>query len=231
MPIANSSSDWADTYRQFLAKVSGERCRSRVDADPLLASSARCSSWSRRARAQRRHRRRRRSPHRQCRGTGHARPPRHALQGIVQHLRLVDAAERAVEEKVAAVGEDRRAVLAEAQLDLALAAGLGGIAPQPCCGSRPTRSAPPRREADRPRASPRFEASAMTIMRSDDIATIFSCNSAPPPPLMSRSSSSSSSAPSTVRSRNGTSSSVVRGMPSRSACARVASEVGTPRDA
>ena len=49
----------------------------------------------------------------------------------------------------------------------------------------------------------------MTIMRPEDVATIFSRSSAPPPPLMRRSSSSSSSAPSTVRSRNGVSSSVV----------------------
>ena len=67
----------------------------------------------------------------------------------------------------------------------------------------------------------------MTIMRSDAIATIFSRSSAPPPPLMRRRSVSSSSAPSTVRSRNGTSSSVVSAMPRRSACARVASDVGT----
>ena len=54
-----------------------------------------------------------------------------------------------------------------------------------------------------PSVATRLEASAMTIMRSDAMATIFSRSSAPPPPLMSRSSSSSSSAPSTVRSRNG----------------------------
>ena len=65
-----------------------------------------------------------------------------------------------------------------------------------------------------PSVATRLEASAMTIMRSEDVATIFSRSSAPPPPLMRRSSSSSSSAPSIVRSRNGVSSSVVMGMPS-----------------
>ena len=67
----------------------------------------------------------------------------------------------------------------------------------------------------------------MTTMRPEAVATIFSISSAPPPPLMRRSSLSSSSAPSTVRSRNGCWSSVMSGMPRRSACARVASEVGT----
>ncbi len=67
----------------------------------------------------------------------------------------------------------------------------------------------------------------MTTMRPEAVATIFSISSAPPPPLIRRSSLSSSSAPSTVMSRKGCWSSVMSGMPSRSACARVASEVGT----
>ena len=80
----------------------------------------------------------------------------------------------------------------------------------------------------RPSTSTRFDASAITSIRAEAEATIFSRNSAPPPPLISRSSLSSSSAPSMVRSSCGVSSSVVSRMPSRSACARVASEVGTP---
>src|SRR6266849_9415595 len=80
----------------------------------------------------------------------------------------------------------------------------------------------------RPRTSTHLESSAITIMRSDAAATIFSRNSAPPPPLMTFSAGSISSAPSTVRSSRSMASSVVRRMPHRSAWARVASEVGTP---
>ena len=54
-----------------------------------------------------------------------------------------------------------------------------------------------------PSVSTRLEASAITIMRSDAVATIFSRSSAPPPPLIRRSSPSISSAPSTVRSSYG----------------------------
>ena len=79
----------------------------------------------------------------------------------------------------------------------------------------------------RPSTSTHLLSSAMTIMRADAAATIFSRNSAPPPPLIKVRSGPISSAPSTVRSSSGTSSSVVSAMPSRSACARVASEVGT----
>ena len=80
----------------------------------------------------------------------------------------------------------------------------------------------------RPSASTHLESSAITIMRSDAAATIFSRSKAPPPPLMRLSAGSISSAPSTVRSSRSISSSVVRAMPHRAASARVASEVGTP---
>ena len=71
-------------------------------------------------------------------------------------------------------------------------------------------------------------ASAMTIMRSDAVATIFSRSKAPPPPLIRRSCRSSSSAPSMVRSSSGQASSVVSGTPSSVHSAAVRSDVGTP---
>src|SRR3984893_14578558 len=80
----------------------------------------------------------------------------------------------------------------------------------------------------RPRTSTHLESSAITIMRSDAAATIFSRSNAPPPPLMTLRAGLISSAPSTVRSSRSISSSVVRGMPQRTASARVASDVGTP---
>src|SRR6202790_4649824 len=80
----------------------------------------------------------------------------------------------------------------------------------------------------RPSASTHLESSAITIMRSDAAATIFSRSSAPPPPLMRLSAGSISSAPSTVRSSRSISSSVVKGTPQRTASSRVASDVGTP---
>ena len=65
----------------------------------------------------------------------------------------------------------------------------------------------------RPRTSTHLVSSAITIMRSDAAATIFSRSSAPPPPLIRLSAGSISSAPSTVRSSWSISSSVVSGMP------------------
>ena len=63
----------------------------------------------------------------------------------------------------------------------------------------------------RPSASTHLVSSAITIMRSEAAATIFSRNSAPPPPLIRLSAGSISSAPSTVRSSRSISSSVVSG--------------------
>ena len=63
----------------------------------------------------------------------------------------------------------------------------------------------------RPSASTHLVSSAITIMRSDAAATIFSRSSAPPPPLIRLSAGSTSSAPSTVRSSRSISSSVVSG--------------------
>ena len=65
----------------------------------------------------------------------------------------------------------------------------------------------------RPSTSTHLVSSAITIMRSDAAATIFSRSSAPPPPLIRLSAGSISSAPSTVRSSRSTSSSVVSGTP------------------
>ncbi len=80
----------------------------------------------------------------------------------------------------------------------------------------------------RPSVFTHLLSSAITTMRAEAAATIFSRNSAPPPPLMRVRSGPISSAPSTVMSSSGVSSSVVSGTPSRSAWARVVSEVGTP---
>ena len=74
-----------------------------------------------------------------------------------------------------------------------------------------------------------FVSSAITAIRWEAAATIFSRSKAPPPPLISLSSRSISSAPSTVRSSSGTSSSVASGMPSAFAWAAVASDVATQR--
>ena len=60
-----------------------------------------------------------------------------------------------------------------------------------------------------PRRGTIFDLSAITAMRAEAAATIFSRSSAPPPPLISLRSGSISSAPSTVRSSSGMSSSVV----------------------
>ena len=64
------------------------------------------------------------------------------------------------------------------------------------------------RQWKRQAAPPAWSNSAMTTMRFEAEATIFSRNSAPPPPLISLSLESISSAPSTVRSSSGMSSSV-----------------------
>ncbi|ESW61647.1 MAG: hypothetical protein Q27BPR15_05445 [Rhodobacter sp. CACIA14H1] len=73
-----------------------------------------------------------------------------------------------------------------------------------------------------------FAASAMTIIWSDAVATIFSCRSAAPPPLISARLGSNSSAPSMVRSSHFTSSSDATGTPSDAASSAVRVEVGTP---
>ena len=85
---------------------------------------------------------------------------------------------------------------------------------------RQARTARPRSAAESGRARrPIWTRSAMTIMRAEAAATIFSRSSAPPPPLIRLRSGAISSAPSTVRSSSGVSSSVVSGMPQRSASA------------
>src|SRR5262245_34707197 len=80
----------------------------------------------------------------------------------------------------------------------------------------------------RPSTDTHFDSSAMTTMRAEAEATIFSRSSAPPPPLIKLKSAAISSAPSIVRSSCGISSRLVSGTPRRSASARVASDVGTP---
>ena len=79
----------------------------------------------------------------------------------------------------------------------------------------------------RPSAGTHLDSSAMTIMRAEEEATIFSRNSAPPPPLIRLKSGAISSAPSMVRSRQGASSRVVSCTPTCSASLRVASDVAT----
>ena len=88
-------------------------------------------------------------------------------------------------------------------------------------------------DLDRQRKAPELPrracvSSAITIMRADAAATIFSRSSAPPPPLIRSRPGSISSAPSIVRSSSGVSSSVDRRMPSSRQSAAVRSEVGTP---
>src|SRR5262245_8094684 len=80
----------------------------------------------------------------------------------------------------------------------------------------------------RPSVDTHFDSSAMTTMRAEAEATIFSRSSAPPPPLIKLKSAAISSAPSMVRSSSGISSRLVSGTPRRSASARVTSDVGTP---
>src|SRR5207302_892227 len=83
---------------------------------------------------------------------------------------------------------------------------------------------------NRPNVLTHLLSSAITTMRAEAAATIFSRNSAPPPPLIRVRSGPISSAPSTVMSSSDVSSSVVSGTPRRCASARVVSEVGTPID-
>ena len=73
----------------------------------------------------------------------------------------------------------------------------------------------------------RLDASLMTIMRCEAVATIFSRSRAPPPPFTRPRSGATSSAPSMVTARRGWSSSVVSGTPAPAASRAVASEVGT----
>ena len=81
--------------------------------------------------------------------------------------------------------------------------------------------------ANAPSRATRLAASEITIIRSDAVATIFSCRCAPPPPLIRFSSGSNSSAPSMVRSSHFAASSVTTLMPSSRAIAAVRDDVGT----
>ncbi len=79
----------------------------------------------------------------------------------------------------------------------------------------------------RPSISTRLDWSAITTMRFETAATIFSRSSAPPAPLIRFRPGPISSAPSTVRSSSGVVSRSVSGIPRLSAWAWVTSEVGT----
>jgi hypothetical protein len=74
----------------------------------------------------------------------------------------------------------------------------------------------------------RFDASTMITLRRALKLTIFSRVWAPPPPLIRSSASLTSSAPSTLTAMSHGPSSPSSGIPSARACARLASEVGTP---
>ena len=81
-----------------------------------------------------------------------------------------------------------------------------------------------------PSAGRYLVSSAITTMRSLEVATIFSWRSAAPPPLIRLKRVSISSAPSTVRSMRSTSSGLRSGTLSSSASQTVALEVATPID-
>ena len=134
-----------------------------------------------------------------------------------------------VDDPVAAIGDKNMAVLALAQPPFARKCRFPQM-PRPI--ARRVAASPngitSTGSGKRPSTSTHLVSSAITIMRSEAAATIFSRSSAPPPPLIRLSAGSISSAPSTVRSSRSISSSVVSGTPQRSASARVASEVGTP---
>ena len=111
---------------------------------------------------------------------------------------------------------------------------MAGLVPSPRCrpgkaarnAAASTRAASPPRpngttsigNGKRPSIATHLESSAITTMRAEADATIFSRSSAPPPPLIRLRSGAISSAPSMVRSSSGVSSSVVSGMPHCSAC-------------
>src|SRR6056297_471819 len=79
-----------------------------------------------------------------------------------------------------------------------------------------------------PRCSTSLPISAMTIIWSEAVATIFSCKSAPPPPLMRLRLASNSSVPSMVTSIHFASSRLITSMPTSRASSAVRVEVGTP---
>ena len=145
-----------------------------------------------------------------------------------QRLRIGDPLQRAIENPVPAIRDESVAVLGPPQRRGRGRAGVGiGRFDR---ASR--RLQAERLDFDRQREAAErgthFDSSAMTIMRADAAATIFSRSNAPPPPLIRLRSGAISSAPSTVRSSSGVSSNVDSGTPTRSASRRVASEVGTP---
>ena len=156
--------------------------------------------------------------------------PGDCFQRLGERFGIGDGAERAIENVMAAVGDERFAALARAaQVDRTAATEVGAGALDMAARRREAERRRPPPAAETRRAGATYlDASAMTIMRLEAAATIFSRSSAPPPPLMRRNASSTSSAPSTVRSSSGYSSRVASGTPSACACARVACEVGTP---
>src|SRR6056297_2255927 len=79
-----------------------------------------------------------------------------------------------------------------------------------------------------PSASTSLPISAITIIWSLAVATIFSCKSAPPPPLIRLRLESNSSAPSIVTSSQRASSRLITSMPTSRASSAVRVDVGTP---
>ena len=142
--------------------------------------------------------------------------------------RVGNSAERCVKNMVAAV-RDERTIALQAERDQPGQAKprrpASSIAPLVAARPNGTTSIG---NGNAPITSTSFDSSAATSMRRDAAATIFSRSSAPPPPLISASPGPISSAPSTVRSRIGSRSSVVSGIFSASARRAVRSEVGTP---
>ena len=149
-------------------------------------------------------------------------------QDLAQRFGLSDRAKRTVKNIVAAVGDERRGFAAQ---DASAPASPSCAKARSICrlvAARPNGTTSIG-NGNAPSRGTSLVESAMTTMRFEAEATIFSRNSAPPPPLISLSLGSTSSAPSTVRSSSGMSSSVPSGMPSAFACASVASEVATQR--
>ncbi len=150
-------------------------------------------------------------------------------KSIRQRFRIGNPLKGGIENPVPAIRDESVAVLGPPQRRQALcsrrrrrpASTARRVAPRPN-GTTSIGS------GNRPSIGTHFDSSAMTIMRADAAATIFSRSRAPPPPLIRLRSGAISSAPSTVRSSSGVSSRV--GQAARRAARRRCasrSEVGT----
>ena len=139
----------------------------------------------------------------------------------------VDALEMRVQDVMAAIGQERRAGGAS---EAELAFGAGALQRRRDGSPRRGKAEPDDldRSGKRPSSFTRFDPSATTIIRRLAAAMIFSRRSAPPPPLIRRKRVVElvGAVDGQVELRG----IVERGQrtPSRSACARSASDVGTP---